>query len=111
MFSPDQLPVQVCFAVFLLSQWGGGLGARHLIPPLPLIEFAATTSIIPHLYMVVYFCRNALVTELEDEKSTLHKTVKGIKNGVSIAQDIAKGYNDVGQWLGLPQVPKPFLKK
>jgi len=51
-----------------------------------------------------------LVETLEDEDSKLHKTVKGIKNGVSIAKDIAKGYNDLAQWAGLPQVPKPFLK-
>jgi len=51
-----------------------------------------------------------LVEALEDEDSMLHKTVKGIKNGVSIAQDIGKGYNDLAQWAGLPQVPKPFLK-
>ncbi len=51
-----------------------------------------------------------LVAALENEDSNLHKTVKGIKNGVSIAQDIAKGYNDIAQWAGLPQVPKPFLK-
>jgi len=34
-----------------------------------------------------------------------------IKYGVGLAQDIAKGYNDIAQWLGLPQVMKPFLKK
>ena len=51
-----------------------------------------------------------LVKEFEDEDSKLHKTVKGIKNGISIAQDIAEGYNDIAQWAGLPQVPKPFLK-
>ncbi len=51
-----------------------------------------------------------LVEALEDEDSMLHKTVKGIKNGISIAQEIAKGYNDLAQWAGLPQVPKPFLK-
>ena len=49
--------------------------------------------------------------ELVDEKSNLHKAVKGVKNGISIAQDIAKSYNDIAQWCGLPQVPKPFLKK
>ena len=49
--------------------------------------------------------------DLDDENSNLHKTVKGIKRGVSIAQDIAQGYNDIAQWCGLPQVPKPFLKK
>jgi len=52
-----------------------------------------------------------LVEALEDKDSRLHKTVKGIKNGISIAQDIGKGYNDLAQWAGLPQVPKPFLKK
>jgi C-terminal of Roc, COR, domain/Ras of Complex, Roc, domain of DAPkinase len=51
-----------------------------------------------------------LVEDLADEKSKLHKTVKGIKNGIRITQDIAKGYNDIAQWAGLPQVPKPFLK-
>jgi len=42
---------------------------------------------------------------------TLHKIVKGIKNGIGIAQDIAEGYNSIAQWAGLPQVSKPFLKK
>ena len=50
-----------------------------------------------------------LVADLENEDSKLHKTVKGIKSGIGIAQDIAKGYNDIAQWAGLPQVPKPFL--
>ena len=52
-----------------------------------------------------------IVEELEDENSMLNKTVRGIKNGISIAQDIAKGYNEIAQWCGLPQVPKPFLGK
>ncbi|NOQ28062.1 MAG: hypothetical protein GQ564_22090 [Bacteroidales bacterium] len=52
-----------------------------------------------------------MVEELGDEGSKLHKTVKGIKHGIGIAQDIAKTYNDIAQWAGLPQVPKPFLKK
>jgi len=52
-----------------------------------------------------------LMNDLEDENSKLHKTVKGIKNGVSVAQDIAKRYNDIAQWVGWPQVPQPFLKK
>ena len=50
-----------------------------------------------------------LVEDLGDENSKLHKTVKGIKHGIGIAQDIAQGYNDIAQWMGLPQVPKPFL--
>ncbi len=48
---------------------------------------------------------------LEDKNSKLYKAVKGIKNGISIAQDIAKGYNSIAQWCGLPQVPKPLLGK
>ena len=51
-----------------------------------------------------------LTEELNDENSKLHKTVKGIKYGVGLAQDIATGYNSIAQWLGLPQVPKPFTK-
>jgi GTPase SAR1 family protein len=52
-----------------------------------------------------------LAEELGDENSKLYNTVKGIKNGIGIAQDIAKGYNDIAQWAGLPQVPNPLLKK
>ena len=52
-----------------------------------------------------------IINELEDENSTLYKTIRGIKNGISIAKDIANGYNDIAQWCGLPQVPKLFLKK
>ena len=52
-----------------------------------------------------------IVTDLGDENSRLHKTVEGIKYGIGIAQDIAKGYNDIAQWCGMPQVPRPFLKK
>ena len=52
-----------------------------------------------------------VVNQLSDEKSALHKAVKATKTGVGIAQDIAKGYNSVAEWIGAPQVPKVFLKK
>jgi len=52
-----------------------------------------------------------IIDDLSNEDSKLSKTIKGIKHGISIAQDIAKGYNDIAQWVGLPQVPKPFLGK
>ncbi|MDR3220031.1 MAG: hypothetical protein LBU22_13850 [Dysgonamonadaceae bacterium] len=52
-----------------------------------------------------------ILEDLADEDSKLHKTVEGIKKGISIAQDIAKEYNKIAQWVGLPPVPKPFLKK
>lgn len=48
--------------------------------------------------------------DLGNEDSKLHKTVAGLKKGASIAQDIAAEYNKVAQWLGMPQVPQPFLK-
>lgn len=50
------------------------------------------------------------VVALGDEETKLGKTVKGIEKGVGIAQDIAGFYNEIAQWCGLPQVPKPFLK-
>lgn len=54
-----------------------------------------------------------ILEALEDEQSTLHKGIKGIKGvkkGIGIAQDMAEGYNKIAEWSGLPQVPKPFLK-
>jgi hypothetical protein len=30
---------------------------------------------------------------------------------VNIARDIAGEYNKIAQWVGLPQVPRLFLKK
>ena len=45
-------------------------------------------------------------------KNTMKNTnfhEKGIKNGIRITQDIAKGYNEIAQWVGLLQVPKPLL--
>ncbi|MFC1750876.1 COR domain-containing protein, partial [Pseudomonadota bacterium] len=52
-----------------------------------------------------------VVEELNDEQSTLNKSVKGIRKGIGIAQDIAAGYNKIAEWVGMPIVPKPFLKK
>lgn len=51
-----------------------------------------------------------IAKDLGDKDSTLYKTVEGLKRGADIAQDFAKEYNKIAQWLGLPQVPKPFLK-
>jgi len=50
-----------------------------------------------------------IVEDLGDDKSTLGKTIKGMKHGVEIAQDIGKQYNKIAQWLGMPQVPGLFL--
>ncbi len=51
-----------------------------------------------------------IVDEIGNDKSTLNKVVRSVKNGVAIAQDIAKSYNELAQWVGLPIVPKTFLK-
>lgn len=48
--------------------------------------------------------------KLGDENSSLCKTIKGLEKGIDVAQDIAKGYNSIAQWVGLPVVPNVFLK-
>jgi len=52
-----------------------------------------------------------LINELGDESSTLNKTIKGVKNGINIAQELAAEYNKLADWMMLPQVPKFLLKK
>jgi hypothetical protein len=49
--------------------------------------------------------------KLGDEESSLSKTIKGLEKGIDVAQDIAKEYNKIAQWLVLPQIPNVFLKK
>ena len=49
--------------------------------------------------------------ELNDENSALYKKVSKVKYCVKIAQNIGKKYNEIAQYIGLPQVPKPFLGK
>lgn len=52
-----------------------------------------------------------ITNDFANEKSKLHKNVKRIKRGIELAQGIGKGYNDIAQWCGLPQIPRPFLGK
>lgn len=51
----------------------------------------------------------SFLEDIGDEKSTVGKVISGIKYGVQTAQSIAKSYNAIAQWIGFPQVPKPFL--
>ena len=51
-----------------------------------------------------------ILEDMGDKNASLHKIVAGLKDGISIAQDIGQKYNDFGQWLGWPPIPKPFLK-
>lgn len=41
-----------------------------------------------------------IVEQLSDEKSLLNKSVKGVKNGLSIAKEIVKAYNAIHGWMG-----------
>jgi small GTP-binding protein len=50
------------------------------------------------------------VDECNNTGTALGKTVKGIKQGYSILQEIAEKYNSIAEWCGLPVVPKLFLK-
>ncbi len=52
-----------------------------------------------------------LLESVNDTSTALGKTVEKIKGGVGIAQDLAKHYNKIADWCGLPQVPSIFLKK
>ena len=52
-----------------------------------------------------------LIEQLSETDSKIGKTIKGIKGGVKIAQNLAEYYNEIADWCGLPRVPKPFLRK
>ena len=47
---------------------------------------------------------------VNDTSTVLGKTVEKIKGGVGIVQDVAKHYNKIAEWCGLPQVPSVLLK-
>lgn len=49
--------------------------------------------------------------DLADPGSRTGKVIAMVKDGVSIVQDIAESYNSVAEWVGLPVVPRFFLKK
>lgn len=50
------------------------------------------------------------VDALENEESSLNKTIKTIENGWEIAKELAGKYNSIAEWCGLPQVPRIFTK-
>lgn len=51
------------------------------------------------------------VTKANEPDSSYHKAITTVKNGYSILQDIASGYNSVAEWFAFPQVPRLFLKR
>jgi len=50
-----------------------------------------------------------LYDDLRDENSELYKKTMGLRKGVKTLQTIGDRYNDVAQWLCLPQIPRPLL--
>ncbi len=50
-----------------------------------------------------------LIEQISDAEGKIGNVIKTVKQGVATVQRLAKYYNDVAQWCGLPQVPKPFL--
>ncbi len=51
-----------------------------------------------------------LLESVNDTSTALGKTVEKIKGGVGLAQDLAKHYNKIAEWCGLPQAPNVLLK-
>jgi len=50
------------------------------------------------------------VKKLGDTSTRIGKAIQKVEDGVGYAQDIAKNYNRIAQWCGLPVVPELFLK-
>ncbi|MBM4054704.1 MAG: hypothetical protein FJ264_08550 [Planctomycetes bacterium] len=50
------------------------------------------------------------IEKLENADTNIGKVIKTIDNGIEYARKFAGYYNDIAQWCGLPQVPKPFTK-
>ena len=50
-----------------------------------------------------------IIESINKAEGRIRKTVSTIKEGIETAQRLAKHYNQIAQWCGLPQVPKPFL--
>lgn len=51
------------------------------------------------------------IDKLDDVSTRAGKAIRSIENGIGYAQDLAKNYNRIAQWFGLPVVPDVFLKK
>jgi hypothetical protein len=49
------------------------------------------------------------VEGLSETDNKVVKTIIKLNKGVELAQSLAKHYNQIAHWFGLPQVPTPFL--
>ncbi|MDH6303848.1 small GTP-binding protein [Parabacteroides sp. PF5-5] len=50
-----------------------------------------------------------VLDDLTNEESDLYKKAEKIKKRVETVQKVGKAYNDIAQWVGLPQIPRPLL--
>ncbi|MCP4151896.1 MAG: hypothetical protein GY757_29410, partial [bacterium] len=50
------------------------------------------------------------LTDIGDEKSTYGKLVTRPEKGIEYAQKLGKEYNNIAQWLAMPQIPDLLLK-
>lgn len=46
---------------------------------------------------------------LEDGNDSISRAIKTAKNGAAVAQKLAKNYNSIAQWVGLPVLPPIIL--
>jgi hypothetical protein len=51
------------------------------------------------------------IDKMDDASTRAGKAIRAIENGFGYGQDLAKYYNKIAQWCGLPVVPDAFLKK
>jgi len=52
-----------------------------------------------------------LLRDMNSTTTQLGRAVHNIKGGVKLAQDLARQYNRIAQWCGLPVVPDLLLGK
>ncbi len=50
------------------------------------------------------------ILKLNDDTTSIGRTVKASKKALSIAKKIAQNYNKIAQWVGMPVVPDVFVK-
>jgi len=50
----------------------------------------------------------AFLEKFKDPNSTYSKSIESVKNGISIVRKMARTYNNIAQWVGMPQVPNVF---
>ena len=47
---------------------------------------------------------------VNNAESTISRAIKQTKNGIDIVQKVARHYNSIAEWCGLPTIPQVFLK-